>query len=82
VLDKDVATVRFILSDGTTVEPPIIPGPKGLDANVFILFVPNGTDGHVALLDAEGDVLSRSPLCLNDATDGPPVPNSTVGCVQ
>jgi hypothetical protein len=70
VVSSRVATVRLELSDGTVHQADLIPGPPGVDASYFVVFLPARSQGRIVALDAAGNELEQ--MCLDDMFGVPP----------
>jgi hypothetical protein len=62
--------VRLELADGPAQDVPLIPGPAGVDARYFVLFIPHEVDGRFVALDAAGQEIEQ--MCLRDMMGVPP----------
>ena len=70
IVSTRVDAVRLELSDGTVQDVRLIPGPAGVDARYFVLFVPHRAQGRLVALDAAGQEIEQ--MCLRDMMGVPP----------
>jgi hypothetical protein len=70
IVSTRVHAVRLELSDGTVQDVTLIPGPAGVDARYFVLFIPNPAQGRLVALDAAGREVEQ--MCLRDMMGVPP----------
>jgi hypothetical protein len=70
IVSTRVGAVRLELSDGTVQDVTLIPGPAGVDAQYFVLFIPHRAQGRLVALDAAGEEVQQ--MCLRDMMGVPP----------
>ena len=70
VVSSRVDAVRLELADGPAQDVPLIPGPAGVDARYFVLFIPHEVEGRFVALDAAGQEIEQ--MCLRDMMGVPP----------
>jgi hypothetical protein len=70
IVSTRVHAVRLELSDGTVDDVTLIPGPAGVDARYFVLFVPHRAQGRLVAFDAAGQEVEQ--MCLRDMMGVPP----------
>jgi hypothetical protein len=70
VVSTRVAAVLLELIDGTTKDIDLIRGPVGVEARYFVAFLPAGSEGRLAALDASGQEIEQ--MCLRDMMGVPP----------
>jgi hypothetical protein len=70
IVSMRVDAVRLELSDGTVQDVMLIPGPPGVDARYFVLFIPHRAQGRLVALDAAGQEVEQ--MCLPDMAGVPP----------
>jgi hypothetical protein len=70
IVSTRVDAVRLELSDGTVRDVRLIPGPAGVDARYFVLFIPHQAQGRLVALDAAGQEVEQ--MCLRDMFGVPP----------
>lgn len=76
VVSDRVAQVVFHFDDGDARAAEMIPGPSGVDARYFVLFVPNGSTGDVQALSQDGRVLGDGTMCVPAHIES----DANVGC--
>lgn len=70
IVSTRVGAVRLELWDGTVQDVTLIPGPAGVDARYFVLFIPHRAQGRLVALDATGQEVQQ--MCLRDMMGVPP----------
>ena len=65
-VSQRVARLEVTLSDGYSVEIPIMEGLPGWNVSPFLVFPPQGVTEDLVAYDAQGRALARAPLCRND----------------
>lgn len=70
IVSTRVDAVRLELSDGTVHDVTLIPGPGGVDARYFVLFVPHRAQGRLVAFDESGQEVEQ--MCLGDMMGVPP----------
>jgi hypothetical protein len=70
IVSSRVDAVRLELSDGTVRDVTLIPGPAGVDARYFVVFIPHRAPGRLVALDAAGQEVEQ--MCLRDMMGVPP----------
>jgi hypothetical protein len=70
LVSSRVSSVRLELTDGTVRQVRLFPGPSGVGARYFVIFIPHSSMGRLVALDASGREIEQ--MCLSDMMGVPP----------
>jgi hypothetical protein len=76
IVGDTVDRVELRLSNGESQDLTLHPGPPGVDARYFVVFVDDGAGGSIVAIGPDGSALAQAGLCLG------PVPHTpdNLGC--